>query len=171
MTDSKIKELNDNSALIRKDDQSLVNTSSSLVDRGLNLTDKLNIQLKLDEKSEHKIRDSILREKDFPPPNATWAVIKSYALSLDCYSECETRSDFYQIGTLANDIKNAWLEKEILPDSLANLQKCLYFEQDRYRHYGWEPSDEDMVYIHELVEALRTIIRSGDGHSNKWIDS
>ncbi len=40
---------------------------------------------------------------------------------------------------------------------------CLFFEQRRFRHFGYDPEGEDLRYVAGLVDKIREYISSGLG--------
>ncbi len=42
-----------------------------------------------------------------------------------------------------------------LPESLADLRNCLFFEHRRMRHCGEEPDDLTSKYLGAVMEAIR----------------
>lgn len=115
-----------------------------------------------------------LTEDSIPGPNALWMPdIARFALAFDGYQALGDR-----IGDLANAAKNEWSENGVLPQGLIELRSCLFFEQRRYRHFGSDPDEADMPYIHALVEAIRAHASSaGSGRDDlfdeilaEWIE-
>lgn len=105
------------------------------------------------------ILNAELEEKDIPLPNADWNVISHFALTFNGYDYwCSPE----KCGEIANNWAKAWKKKKLLPDSLTVLRTCLFFEQRRWRHFGCDPDDDTMVYIHALVEAIRNKIQKGE---------
>ncbi len=78
-----------------------------------------------------------------PPPSADWEVIQEFALTFNGY---EAWGSFEKAAEVANNR---------LGSTLTELRTCLFFEQRRWRHFGDEPNDEAMAYIHELIEKIR----------------
>ena len=68
---------------------------------------------------------------DVPPFNADWDQIGEFALSFNGYIEC---GSFERCAEVANNRRN---------DTLTELRACLFFEQRRWRHFGYEPDAED----------------------------
>lgn len=107
-----------------------------------------------------EIANSNITEKDIPPPNAEyWGVIDHFALSFDGYSYWDS---FEKCAEIANSSVKTWKEKKVLPNSLTELQTCLFFEQRRWRHFGEHPDSETMAYIHALVDAIRSKVQNGE---------
>ena len=73
-----------------------------------------------------------------------------FALTFDGYQALGKR-----IGDLANAAKNKWSENVVLPQDLIELRLCLFFEERRYRHFGWDPDEDAMMYIRAFIEAIR----------------
>ncbi len=95
-----------------------------------------------------------LDEESIPGPNAPWMPdIAEFALTFDGYEALGDRT-----GDLANATKHKWTETRALPDDLIELRSCLFFEQRRYRHFGWGPDEDAMAYVRALVEAIRALV-------------
>lgn len=92
-----------------------------------------------------------LAEEPIPGPSAPWMPdISKFALTFDGYQALGDR-----VGDLANATQYEWSENGALPDDLIELRSCLFFEQRRYRHFGWNPDEDAMAYIRALIEAIR----------------
>lgn len=85
-----------------------------------------------------------LRPEDIPLPNATWTEIGEFALTFDGY---EHWGSFEKCAEVANARD---------PQNLQELLTCLFFEQRRWRHFGYGPEGKDLEYIRGLVEWIRT---------------
>jgi hypothetical protein len=84
--------------------------------------------------------------------------IAEFALTFDGYQALGDRT-----GDLANGAKHEWSENRALPDDLVELRSCLFFEQRRYRHFGWDPEEDAMGYIRALIEAIRALVVEAKG--------
>jgi len=102
-----------------------------------------------------EISNAELKEKDLPPPNADWGVISRFALTFSGYAYW---GSFNKCAEVANRCARDWNKKKTLPHSLIDLRTCLFFEQRRWRHFGYEPNRGAMGYIHAIVEAIRNKI-------------
>lgn len=87
-----------------------------------------------------------------PSPGADWEEIMEFALRFDGY---EYWGSFEKCAKIANEWSDRFARDGSLPDNLAELRTCLFFEQRRYRHFERAPEGEEMVYIRALVEAIR----------------
>jgi hypothetical protein len=38
---------------------------------------------------------------------------------------------------------------------LTELRACLFFEQRRFRNFGWDPGPDEMCYVRALLNAIR----------------
>jgi len=99
-----------------------------------------------------EITSADLTEHDIPSPGAGWHEIGKFALTFDGYDHW---GSFEKCAEVGNRWAEAYAERQALPDSLTDLRTCLFFEQRRWRHYGWDPDEEAMRYIRALVEAIR----------------
>ena len=99
-----------------------------------------------------EIANSDLRESHVPLPDAGWHEIGRFALSFNGY---EAWGSFRKCADVADRWADAFRATATLPDSLNGLRTCLFFEQRRWRHFGYEPDEEAMRYICALVEEIR----------------
>jgi len=100
-----------------------------------------------------------LRVADMPPAEAQWHEIESFAFTYWAY---DYHGGFDAVGELANAAGAAYAEDGTLPDTLAELRTCLFFEQRRYHHFGWSPEGHAMEYIRALLEAIRGKVAVGE---------
>jgi hypothetical protein len=105
-----------------------------------------------------EIANADLRERDVPTPGAGWHEIGRFALSFNGYEWC---GSFGECADVGNRGLEAFRESGALPESLAELRTCLFFEQRRWRHFGLDPGDEAMSYVRALVEAIRDKVHAG----------
>jgi hypothetical protein len=103
-----------------------------------------------------EIANADLKDSDLPPPEAEWHEVGRFALSFNGY---EWWGSFGQCAEVANRNLDAFREREALPDSLAQLRTCLFFEQRRWRHFGLDPDEEAMLYVRALLEKIRRAVR------------
>lgn len=75
-----------------------------------------------------------------PSPDSDWNDIEEFALTYDGYS-------IPGVEELANS-RTA--------ESLSELRAVLFFEQRRFRHFGYEPTGSDREYIKSLLMSIRT---------------
>jgi hypothetical protein len=82
-----------------------------------------------------------------------------FALSFDGYEA------FGGIGPLAgyaNEWRERWVADGRLPDDVAGLRACLFFEQRRHHHFGRAPEGDDAEYVRCLLWSIRTAVSGGD---------
>jgi hypothetical protein len=104
----------------------------------------------MSEFGDSHVPNSKLREVDLPPNDATWWAIQEFALSFDGYAYW---GSFERCAEIANTQDHA---------TLTNLRTCLFFEQRRWRHFGEEPDDATMKYVHEILVNIRAMVRNGE---------
>ena len=93
---------------------------------------------------------------EIPSPNAPYYPdISTFARS---YNAFERLGGFEPVAEIANATLNNWRDTGDLPNSLATLRTCLFFEQRRYHHFGQHPPDEDMAYIRAVIEGIRSAV-------------
>ncbi len=94
--------------------------------------------------SVHRTSNRDLSLEDIPSPDAEWRIIAAFALSFDGHGASGSPAE---CAKLANAHRN---------DTLTELRTCLFFEQRRWHHYGRVPEGEDLTYIRDLIESIRT---------------
>ncbi len=65
---------------------------------------------------------------------------------------------FDACAKLANAALERWRRTGKLPRSLGDLRCCLFFEQRRWRHYGYGFDEATLRYARELVGAMRELV-------------
>src|SRR6266498_5363425 len=99
-----------------------------------------------------KIPNSQLIENDIPSRGASWQNIQPFALTFNGYEYWGT---FKKCREVADYGINLHRRQEPLAQSLTDLRTCLFFEANRWQHFGREPSKKGMAYIRALIEAIR----------------
>jgi hypothetical protein len=99
-----------------------------------------------------KIANEELVQSDVPLPNAGWYDIGRFALSFNGY---DWWGSFEKCAEVANLAARAYHESGALPESLTGLRTCLFFEQRRWHHFGFDPDEPAMGYIAALLEGIR----------------
>ena len=97
-----------------------------------------------------QIANGKLAIADIPSPDADWDAIWQFALTFDGYL-------YWGSTEKCAEIANAHADK-----NLADLRTCLFFEQRRWRHFGKDPDKKAMVYIRQILEAIRIRVASGN---------
>lgn len=89
--------------------------------------------------------------KEIPLPNASWERISKYALIHNGYTHNTDLANF------ANSVSIYFSNKKEIPDpfDIGDLKDCLFYEQRRFRHFGYAPSGEDFEYIKALMSGIR----------------
>ncbi len=93
------------------------------------------------------IANDRLRADRMPPPDADWNAIQRFALTFDGYAHWGGHAPCAEV---ANSRRQG---------TLTELRTCLFFEQRRWRHYGYAPDEKAMAYIRGLLEQIRTRVR------------
>ena len=91
-----------------------------------------------------------LRLEKLPPQNASWDCIQRFALTFDGYRYC---GPFDRCAEIANARRH---------ETVTDLRTCLYFEQRRWRHFGYAPEGDALRYLRYLVEQIRARVREAD---------
>lgn len=94
-----------------------------------------------------------LNLRDLPSPDALWDDIWKFALTFNGYQHW---GSFEKCALIANEQRDG---------TLVDLRTCLFFEYQRWRHYGDDPDDESAPYIRGIVDKIRSILAT-DGTTN-----
>ena len=86
----------------------------------------------------------------FPPSSARWREIGWFALTFNGY---EHWGSFEACSEVAEKSRQRFLAGKGLPKGLTVLQTCFFFEQRRWRHYGYEPDENGMQYFMPWLKA------------------
>lgn len=104
-----------------------------------------------------EVDNADLKQSDVPPSNAGWYEIGRFALTFNGY---ERWGSFEKCAEVANLATQTFRESGSLPESLTDLRTCLFFEQRRWHHFGFDPDEKSMNYISALVEQIRQSVRA-----------
>jgi hypothetical protein len=107
------------------------------------------------------IANEHLKESDIPSAHAGWHEIGRFALSFNGY---EWWGSFQKCAEVANRAAETYRESAALPESLTDLRTCLFFEQRRWRHFGYDPDEPAMGYIAALLEGIRQGVLESKGN-------
>jgi hypothetical protein len=100
-----------------------------------------------------------LQQKDIPDPAADWGAINEFALTFNGY---ELWGSFEACADIANECGHRYREDSLLGAELDTLRTCLFFEQRRWRHFGYDPDETTMAYLHAILDHLREIVGRRD---------
>ena len=92
---------------------------------------------------------------DLPEPGDDLPTILSFARS---YNGFEAMGSFQACGDFANESLAEYVKTGTLPDTIAGLRACLFFEERRGVHAG-DPDDTGVAYIYALIEAIRERVK------------
>ena len=87
-----------------------------------------------------------LNLSQIPSPESDYDIIEKFALTFNGY----------EIPNCA-DIANSRSAQ-----TLTEYRASLFFEQRRYRHFGYAPTGEDLEYIKSLVQAIQSKVKDGE---------
>jgi hypothetical protein len=90
---------------------------------------------------------SLLREM-VPSAGAPWEAVEEFALSYDGYAY------WSDVAELASRALRRWTRDGTLPTGLDELRGCLFYEQRRWHHFGYEPYGRAAEYAGALLEAI-----------------
>lgn len=88
---------------------------------------------------------------EVPPPDAPLGELWRFALTFNGY---ERLGGFEATAELANGARERWNLQSTLPAALDEARCALFFEQRRWRHFGYDPAGEDEQYIRALVQRV-----------------
>lgn len=91
------------------------------------------------------IANEVLRLDMVPEPDADWGAIAVFALTFDGFEH------WGSFGACAQVANSPFGEGE----DLTRLRTRLFFEQQRWRHFGRDPEGGSVSYIRRLVEEIR----------------
>ena len=103
-----------------------------------------------------------------PPDGDPWPEIWEFALSYDAY---DAHGGFEGAARIGNGCVSQWTIDRSLPDDLISARAALFFEQRRFRHFGWDPEGEDARYVRALLSRIRHLSggRVAVLASNQWV--
>jgi hypothetical protein len=106
---------------------------------------------------QERIPNCRLTKSDVPAGNCPWRTIALFALSFNGYEEIPNDG----CGKLTNRVTQEFRKDpaSLRRYNLTELRACLFFEQRRFHHYGWNPGPDDMTCIRALVGAVRNMAR------------
>ncbi len=101
---------------------------------------------------------TLLKAADVPRDTASWHAIWSFALTLNGYEVIGQE----ECGRLANRMNSEFVSNPaaLRALSLTEARACLFFEQRRFHHFGWEPEGAARDYINALLETIRSKIEN-----------
>ena len=99
--------------------------------------------------------DDALTVDDLPRPDAPEDAYHRFALTTDGY---ERMGLFAACSRLADEALARWRRSGELPGSLRDLRCCLFFEQRRWRHFGYGFDEETFDYVRALVPEMRRLL-------------
>ncbi len=95
---------------------------------------------------KNTVPNKLLQFSEIPSPGAEYFDISEFALTFDGY-------ELPNCADLANS-RSA--------QTLSELRTVLFFEQRRFRHFGYSPTGEDLVYIRSLIQEIRAKVEIGE---------
>jgi hypothetical protein len=95
--------------------------------------------------------------------------IPNSELKIDCIPECNAGLRSIFAFALTFDGYKTWGQEECATianarrhETLTDLRTCLFFEQRRWHHFGYEPDKEAEAYFRELIGMIRQRVADGD---------
>ena len=93
---------------------------------------------------KNTVPNKLLQFSEIPSPEADYFDISEFALTFDGY-------ELPNCAELANS-RSA--------KTLSEMRAVLFFEQRRFRHFGYYPEGEDLEYLRTLINEIRTKVES-----------
>jgi hypothetical protein len=103
------------------------------------------------------IPNSLLLEEDIPSRRAAWKNILPFAHTFNGYEHWGSVKKCREVARKGIVLHKS---KQELPQSLTDLRTCLFFEARRWKHFEKTPTKTGMVYIHDLVDAIRVRVQT-----------
>ncbi len=103
------------------------------------------------------IPNSQLIEADLPTRRAAWMKILPFANSFNGY---EYWGSVQKCREVAKEGVSLHKDNKALNQTLTELRTCLFFEARRWKHLEKKPTKSGLEYVHALVEAIRSRIRT-----------
>jgi hypothetical protein len=107
-----------------------------------------------------------LRFADVPPPLTSSRdaeavqLVNQFAHTFNGY---DWAGSLEQLAARYQQVHRSWLDGDILPDDADELRAYLFFWFRADRHNGGTgPSEEDLVWLTALLDALRRVLPAGD---------
>lgn len=94
--------------------------------------------------------------ENIPVPDAAAPLRQIWEFALT-YNGYQRRGGSQGAGDLANRALARYEEAGELPEDMDDLRCALFFEQRRWRHYGYDPSPADQRYFRALVRRISEI--------------
>lgn len=87
-----------------------------------------------------------------PAPDAGYTEIERFALTIDGYREAGGGA---RAAEIAEACRNEYTASQTFTQPLTALRISLFLEQRRFRHYGAQPTGQELAYIRALLQAIR----------------
>jgi len=95
---------------------------------------------------QNLISDADLKLCKIPPPLTEWHELCDFCLSIDGYA------------TFTQEKQQQLMYRKYIPATLTELRTALFLEQRKFRGWDTYPEENDLTYLHALVEAIRAHI-------------
>ena len=99
---------------------------------------------------QNLISDADLKLSNIPAPLTEWHALCDFCLSMDGYS------------MFTKERQQQLMHRKCIPSTLTELRTALFLEQRRFRGTDTYPDENELVYLHALVEAIRAHIALRD---------
>ena len=103
------------------------------------------------------IPNAQLNEEIIPRESADISTILSFALTFNGY---EHWGSFEKCAEIANAWLTRYTTKRETPPALTECRTCLFFEARRWRHYGYDPDENTVIYFRALIDKIRALVVS-----------
>lgn len=106
--------------------------------------------MKEDKGAIYRESNKNLKLENIPSTDASWYDIIPFASSFNGYRVWGSHSECAKIANAQKD------------GTLTELRTCLFFEFRRWNHFGYDPDEESMEYIMDIIKKIRDKVASGD---------
>jgi hypothetical protein len=101
-----------------------------------------------------EIRNDALNECDIPMSDANWDEVSKFAQSFKGYEYWDSLEE-HAVKILKRGLKVYDEKRQLhIELSLTELRTCLFFHQQHLQYENLVPDDQEINYIHALVEAI-----------------
>jgi hypothetical protein len=79
-----------------------------------------------------------------------------------CFNGFEAFGGLERLGEMANEKLFFYSEHSLWCGSARELRACLFFEERRWRHFGYPPEGNDLEGVLALFERIQFLVRGGE---------
>jgi len=87
--------------------------------------------------------------------NSNWMELQEYSLNFNAY---EYWGSLEKVAEIANQHYKRYEKDGVISNNIEVLRTSLFFEQRRYRHFGYDPEPETMEYLRTIIKKIKKLI-------------